>query len=60
MKRTVLSTGLALTLFAASACRGGGGNSAQPADDTGAIKIGVFADFSGATSAAGQATKNGV
>lgn len=59
MKRTVLSTGLALTLFAASACRGGG-NSAQPADDTGAIKIGVFADFSGATSAAGQATKNGV
>ncbi|MFN2596885.1 MAG: ABC transporter substrate-binding protein [Pyrinomonadaceae bacterium] len=59
MKRTVLSTGLALILFAASACRGGGGNTAQPAADTGNINIGVFADFSGGTSAAGQATKNG-
>jgi branched-chain amino acid transport system substrate-binding protein len=46
---------LCLTLLAAASCRSAGTDKPTAADDTGNIKIGVFAD----ASAAGQATKNG-
>jgi branched-chain amino acid transport system substrate-binding protein len=56
MKRALLSLGLCLTLLAATSCRSGGGdNNKPPAEDNGALKIGVCAD----ASPAGQATKNG-
>jgi branched-chain amino acid transport system substrate-binding protein len=59
MERALLSLALCLTLIAAPACRGGGGE--KPAvDDTGNFKIGVYADLSGAASVAGQSIKNGV
>jgi branched-chain amino acid transport system substrate-binding protein len=58
MKRTLLLIVSALTLLAATACRGGAPEQ-PPAPDNGDIKIGVYADLSGRTSAAGQATKNG-
>jgi branched-chain amino acid transport system substrate-binding protein len=61
MKRTLLSLGLAFALLAASACKsGGGGNERAKADDTGHIKVGVYADLSGQTSGVGQSTKNGI
>jgi len=58
MKRTLLSIVSALMLLAATACRGGAPEQ-PPAPDNGDIRIGVYADLSGRTSAAGQATKNG-
>ncbi|HZT61303.1 MAG TPA: ABC transporter substrate-binding protein [Pyrinomonadaceae bacterium] len=61
MKRTLTSIGLALTLLAATACRGGGSNTQTPATpDNGNVKLGVYADTSGPNAAEGQATKNGV
>ncbi len=61
MKRTLLSLGLIFTLLVASACKSdGGGNERAKPDDTGAIKVGVYADLSGQTSSVGQSTKNGI
>src|SRR5215217_7927401 len=63
MKRTLLSLGLTFTLLAASSCKSGGGggeNARVKADDTGNIKVGVYADLSGQTSGVGQSTKNGI
>ncbi|HJU56212.1 MAG TPA: ABC transporter substrate-binding protein [Pyrinomonadaceae bacterium] len=61
MKRTLLPLGLIFTLLAISACqRGGSGNVERKADDTGNIKVGVYADLSGQTNDLGQSTKNGV
>jgi branched-chain amino acid transport system substrate-binding protein len=57
MKRILLSLGLIMTLLAGLACeRRGGGRG----DDTGPIKVGVYADLSGQTSSFGQSTKNGI
>ena len=62
MKRTLLSLGLVFTLLAASACKSGGGgeNAGAKPDDTGNIKVGVYADLSGQTKGVGQSTKNGI
>ncbi len=60
MKRTLLSLGLVFTLLAASACKSGGGNERAKPDDTGNIKVGVYADLSGQTNGVGQSTKNGI
>ncbi|HKP73468.1 MAG TPA: ABC transporter substrate-binding protein [Pyrinomonadaceae bacterium] len=60
MKRTLLSLGLVFALLAAVACKSGGGNERPRADDTGTIKVGVYADLSGRTSGVGQSIKNGV
>jgi branched-chain amino acid transport system substrate-binding protein len=57
MKRILLALGLIATLLTGLACerRGGGGT-----DDTGPIKVGVYADLTGQTSSFGQSTKNGI
>jgi len=61
MNRTLLSLGLISALLATFACqRGGDGNTARQVSDTGNIKVGVYADLSGQTSAFGQSTKNGI
>src|SRR4051812_31229938 len=61
MKRTLLPLGLVFALLAASACKSGGGENARSkADDTGNVKVGVYADLSGQTSGVGQSTKNGI
>ncbi len=59
MKRTLLSFGLTLTLLASYACKQSAPAS-KPADTTGNIKVGLYADLSGQTSALGQAAKNGI
>ena len=59
MKRILLTLGLIAALLANFACvQKGGGPTA--ANDTGAIKVGVYGDLSGQTSSFGQSTKNGV
>src|ERR1043166_891658 len=58
MKRTLLSIVSALMLLAAAGCRGGAPEQ-PPAPDKGDIRVGGYAELSGRTSAAGQATKNG-
>jgi branched-chain amino acid transport system substrate-binding protein len=57
MKRILLSLGLIATLVSGFACerRGGGAN-----DDSGPIRVGVYADLTGQTSSFGQSTKNGI
>ncbi len=62
MKRTLLSLVLVFALLAASACKSGGGsgNESAQADNTGPIKVGVYADLSGQANGIGQSTKNGV
>lgn len=57
MKRILLALVLMATLLNGLACerRGGGG-----AEDTGPIRVGVYADLSGQTSSFGQSTKNGI
>jgi branched-chain amino acid transport system substrate-binding protein len=57
MKRILLALGLIATLLAGLACerRGGG-----VTDNTGPIKVGVYADLTGQTSSFGQSTKNGI
>jgi branched-chain amino acid transport system substrate-binding protein len=59
MKRILLTLALTATLVANFACvRKDGGPTV--ANDTGAIKVGVYGDLSGQTSSFGQSTKNGV
>jgi branched-chain amino acid transport system substrate-binding protein len=57
MKRILLTLGLIATLLNGLACerRGGG-----VADETGPIRVGVYADLTGQTSSFGQSTKNGI
>jgi branched-chain amino acid transport system substrate-binding protein len=58
MKRILFTFLLMAALFTAFACeRRGGGNGAN---DTGPIKVGVYADLSGQTSSFGQSTVNGI
>ncbi|HEY0377672.1 MAG TPA: ABC transporter substrate-binding protein [Pyrinomonadaceae bacterium] len=61
MKRNLLSFGLVFALLAAPACKSGGGdNPRAKADDTGNIRVGIYADLSGQTNGSGQSIKNGV
>ncbi|HEX8176042.1 MAG TPA: ABC transporter substrate-binding protein [Pyrinomonadaceae bacterium] len=57
MKRILLALGLIATFVFGLACerRGEGGT-----DNTGPIKVGLYADLTGQTSSFGQSTKNGV
>ncbi len=58
MKRTFLTLGLMIIFAVAIACERRGGDMAS--DNTGAIKVGVYADLSGQTSSFGQSTRNGI
>lgn len=57
MKCILLSLAVSLTLILTFACRKGG-NETVP--DTGNIRIGIYADISGPSSAVGQSIRNGI
>jgi branched-chain amino acid transport system substrate-binding protein len=57
MKRILLALGLIATLLNGIACERRGGSAS---DETGPIKVGVYADLTGQTSSFGQSTKNGI
>jgi branched-chain amino acid transport system substrate-binding protein len=58
MKRILITLLLIIALFATFACERRGGGAAG--NDTGPIKVGVYADLSGQTSSFGQSTVNGI
>jgi branched-chain amino acid transport system substrate-binding protein len=59
MKRTLLSLGICFSLLGTLACQKSSVNK-NNSGDTGNIRIGIYADLSGQTAAAGQSIKNGV
>ena len=58
MKRNFLTLGLIIMFSVTLACERRGGDTAS--DNTGPIKVGVYADLSGQTSSFGQSTRNGI
>jgi branched-chain amino acid transport system substrate-binding protein len=59
MKRILLTISVITSLLSSFACVQKGGN-ATDADAGATIKVGIYADLTGATSSFGQSTKNGI